>query len=380
LLFATLVALALAFAARAEAFVYWANTGDDFNGVRIGRANLDGTGANQNFLTTADGPYGVAVDAAHLYWANVVGGTIARANLDGTGVDPSLVALPGTNTPRGVAVDGAHVYWANPDGHTIGRANLDGTSVKQDFITIPNAKSPYGVAVDAAHIFWANNDGTIGRAKLDGTGIFGALIQGGTPSSLAVDATHVYWGNGGGTTIGRANLDGSGVNQSFITAASSPNGVAVDGAHVYWANVYQVPGTQEFPGTIGRANLDGTGANQSLITGANNPKGVAVDALPLPPSNDFSFGRVKKNKRKGTAKLPAEVPGPGSLTLTGKGIKKTSKDASAVGEVKLPVKSKGKKEKKLKRKGEAKVKPEVTFTPEGGTANTESKKVKLVKR
>ena len=38
---------------------------------------------------------------------------------------------------------------------------------------------------------------------------------------MAVDGQHIYWTNADGT-IGRANLDGSGVNQSFITGASDP--------------------------------------------------------------------------------------------------------------------------------------------------------------
>jgi Low-density lipoprotein receptor repeat class B len=38
----------------------------------------------------------------------------------------------------------------------------------------------------------------------------------------------VYWANGFTGTIRRANLDGSGVDQSFITGASDPAGVAVD--------------------------------------------------------------------------------------------------------------------------------------------------------
>ena len=33
------------------------------------------------------------------------------------------------------------------------------------------------------------------------------------------------------------------------------------------------------------------------------------------PSNDFSFGKVNKNKKKGTAKLTVEVPAPGELDL-----------------------------------------------------------------
>ena len=38
---------------------------------------------------------------------------------------------------------------------------------------------------------------------------------------------HVYWADFIARTIGRANLDGTGVNQSFITGASATTGVAV---------------------------------------------------------------------------------------------------------------------------------------------------------
>jgi hypothetical protein len=96
--------------------------------------------------------------------------------------------------------------------------------------------------------------------------------------------------------------------------------------------------------------------------------------------NDFTFGKLKRNKKKGTAKLAVEVPGAGSLELTGKGLKPSSADATAAGEVKLPVKAKGKAKKKLRKKGKKKFEPAVTFTPIGGTPNTEDTKVKLVKK
>jgi Low-density lipoprotein receptor repeat class B len=55
---------------------------------------------------------------------------------------------------------------------------------------------------------------------------------------------HIYWSDEGSDTVGRANIDGTGVNQSFITGASVPNGLAVDTGHVYWTN--------EGSNTIGR--------------------------------------------------------------------------------------------------------------------------------
>ncbi len=106
---------------------------------------------------------------------------------------------------------------------------------------------------------------------------------------------YVYWANDGATstTIGRANLNGTGANENFITGGKVPCFVAVDASHVYWANTN---GT-----TIGRANLNGTGVNQNFITGANEPCGVDLRA-PLKnipdhpnPKRDGPQGRPRNN-------------------------------------------------------------------------------------
>jgi hypothetical protein len=195
---------------------------------------------------------------------------------------------------------------------------------------------------------------------------------------VAVDGAHIYWANQDSQAIGRADLNRSNVNQSFITV-NSPCGVAVDGAHIYWGNVTTK--------TIGRANLDGTGVDQSFITGAENPCGVAVDSGPAPPSNQFSVGKVKKNRRNGTAKLTVSVPGPGALTLTGKGVvtqrpaaSAFSRQVSAAGAVKMLVKPKGKAKRKLNRTGKVKVRVAITYTPTGGSPNSQSKRLALRKR
>ena len=242
----------------ARANVYWTN-GSTYT---VGIAQLNGTGADQSYISGAKLPYGVAVDSAHIYWANSNTGTIGRANLDGTGVNQSFITA---NSPAGVAVDGAHIYWTNfnaaPTG-SIGRANSDGTNVIQNFIT--TVRNPVGVAVDSAHIYWANTSSTkgggIGRANLDGSGVNQFFISvnpdisnvvgvAAPPSSwaiptvrpsntfgVAVDSFYIYWTqvtNKGVATIGRANLDGSGVNPSFIAVTGTyPIGVALDQSSV----------------------------------------------------------------------------------------------------------------------------------------------------
>ena len=163
--------------------------------------------------------------AQHVYWANSGTGTIGRANLDGTGVNQSFIT--GAGSPAGVAVDGQHVYWANSGNGTIGRANLDGTGVDQSFIT--GASPPAGVAVDASTVYWANGgSGTIGRANLDGTGVNQSFVSGASgPRGVAVDGPHLYWANSGSGTIGRANLNGWRADQGFVTGADQPRGFAV---------------------------------------------------------------------------------------------------------------------------------------------------------
>jgi hypothetical protein len=98
------------------------------------------------------------------------------------------------------------------------------------------------------------------------------------------------------------------------------------------------------------------------------------------PSNEFSLGKAEKNKKKGTAILPVDIPGAGALDLAGKKVKPVDAQATGAGEVDLLVKAKGKARKKLKKKGKAKVAVEVTFTPTGGDPNAQSDSVKLVRK
>jgi virginiamycin B lyase len=202
---------------------------------------------------------------------------------------------------------GAFVYWANFDdggaGTSVARAGLDGSGLNTTFVR-GGSPSVCGVAVDAAHLYWTNlENGRIGRANLDGTQVNQSFIAGATsPCGVAADGAHIYWGNNDNNTIGRANLDGTQVNQSFITGADAPIAVAVDGAHIYWAN----SGFAR-DGSIGRANLDGSGVNQRLIS-ARIPSGLALDAVHIYWTNVDS-GTVGRANLDGTGVNQAFISG-----------------------------------------------------------------------
>src|SRR5262245_53934382 len=175
-----------------------------------------------------------------------------------------LVAVPpALAQPSG----SAFVYWANMQSGTIGRGTIDGNpaNVNQSFIRVGNgARAVVGVAVDRQHIYWAGDQG-IGRANLDGSDANPSFITspGFSARAVAVDDQHIYWV--GVIALGRANLDGSDVNETFITAVNLPAGVAVNSQDIYWSN-----NSNSGDNTIGRANLDGSDVNQNFITAPPN--------------------------------------------------------------------------------------------------------------
>jgi virginiamycin B lyase len=152
------------------------------------------------------------------------------------------------------------------------------------------------------HLYWTNGY-WIGRASLNGTDVnqrFITKVAYGT-GIVAIRSGHLYWANLGGLggaekgrgTIGRARLDGTDVNQKFIAVPNGPSGVsglAVNSRYIYW--------TDETAGTIGRASLNGTGVRQRFITGASFPEaGLTVDSQYLYWANDDSgtIGRARLN-------------------------------------------------------------------------------------
>jgi hypothetical protein len=143
----------------------------------------------------------------------------------------------------------------------------------------------------------------------------------------------------------------------------------VDGAHVYWSNYVA--------GTIGRANRNGTGVDQSFISGASVPQGVAVD----PPSNRFRFARLILHEAIGTATLVVRVPHPGQLALFGRKVKRATKTVAgdSAQRVKLPIRPKLGARRALNRYGTVRVRVRVTYTPTLGFPRTRSKLVTLRK-
>jgi hypothetical protein len=284
----------------------------------IGRAKVDGSGVERSFIRTpkfdpAAGlrhlPWWMAVDRTHLYWWDGYAPppiTIERAELDGSRL---RTLIPGDLFPNAFAVGAGHIYWVwGGSAGGIARARLDGSGVEPRFIPASAQVRPYDLAVGGDHIYWTSTAETshvpdgpppasaaIGRAKLDGTDVEPAFVTeiGGFPSfaNLAVDDRYLYWATGtssplelgpypispwarGVRQIGRARLDGSGVERNFISGLRVTGyGIAVDRRHVYWTDLGA--------GRIGRARKDGSHVEKAFIRVPYGVIDVAVEGKHL---------------------------------------------------------------------------------------------------
>jgi hypothetical protein len=93
----------------------------------------------------------------------------------------------------------------------------------------------------------------------------------------------------------------------------------------------------------------------------------------------IKLGKLRRNKAKGTAQLSVTVPAAGTLTLGGKKVVAAKRKAKGPEVVKLTIRSKGKAKKSLQKKGKAKVKAIVTFTPLSGAPVSSTKPIVLKK-
>ncbi|HEY8001929.1 MAG TPA: hypothetical protein VID76_08325 [Solirubrobacterales bacterium] len=247
MLFLTLLAAAigclLCLAGRADARVYWALLGGFGGEGEIGRANLDGSGKDRHFIHGAVGPVAIAVDDRHVYWINADGGTIGRARLDGSKVDQDFIDGIG-GFPRDLTVADGYIYWTIGETvqapASIARAKLNGTGVDLDFIAFDQPadfSTPTEIEVQGGYIYWTNAYPvyTIARARVDGSELDQSFITGlKNPFGLAVTDSYLYWGNRGTHSISRASIDGTGTEIDFIPDTGRIGSIAADERFLYW--------------------------------------------------------------------------------------------------------------------------------------------------
>jgi hypothetical protein len=91
----------------------------------------------------------------------------------------------------------------------------------------------------------------------------------------------------------------------------------------------------------------------------------------------ITLGKVKLNKAKGTAILSVEVPAPGTLTVSGKGLAKKKANAKKPKALKVLVKPNAKTKALLAEAGKARVRAKISFKPTGAAPFVKTKSIVL---
>jgi hypothetical protein len=188
-------------------------------------------------------------------------------------------------------------------------------------LTISLALGAASLAVAApspAFIYWSNtNDNAIGRANQDGSAVNNDFLVTGSTSEIdqiALDASRIYWTSPGNGTIGRANLDGTDADPTWISGLGEPSGLAVTSQFVYWTT----PGGGRSNGAIGRASINGSGVNGSFVTGVELPGRMALGNGRLYWGSGGLFEGGAPNQHTGFAIGTVELGGGGlNQTLVG---------------------------------------------------------------
>ena len=353
-------------------FLYVANDATDSPaspGSVSGFAIDRGTGAltpvpGSPVAASDPGPFGpvVSPDGKFLYVSNTGNSPSQAGSVSAFQIDQDNGALNEIQgspyaaqiAPGGVAMtpDGKRLYVANGESATLSAFNRDEntgalTPISGSPFSVGTGE-PTGVAItpDGRHLYTANGSMSV-------------------PDDNRVRAFSIDQGSGGVTEVPGSPY-AAGIGPQFIA-------ITGDGAHLYVTN----NGSKDISGYAIDATSGGLSAlAQSPFATGTNPLGITI---PHEPSNEFSFSKVKKLKHKGKARLTLNVPGPGGVELAGKGVKKRASHASKV-KKRMLVASKGKAKRKLRHKGKAKVKAKVTYTPDDGTKNTRTKRIRLIKR
>lgn len=368
-------------------------------------------------------------DSASIVWKQLDGSTFTvkerRLGADGVAGSTNLLSAAGVDAhgPQvAVGADGSQtVVWALTDatGEVVQarRIGADGVPAAET-ADLSDAGADAGAPFVAAGgsssvaVSWRRFDGVRDHVQLAAFGLpavaldpsghdFGSLQVGAGPSQPQAFTVS----NPGSTAlqISAIGFQGGGAEQfrlgdpsSCATAVLAPgtscqvsvafNPTAAGNFQAQLrvdSNAYSGSGTMTVQG-VAVVPPAGTGTKTPGGTAAAPVSGTGVPGPTSPPDNEFRFGRVKLDRKRGTARLEVWLPGPGSLRLGGKGIASPPRSRTSTrtqvphsGAVFLKIGAAGAKRKTLLKRGRVKVRVRVAYLPTGGSQRVKARALQL---
>jgi DNA-binding beta-propeller fold protein YncE len=281
--------------------------------------------------------------------------------------------------PTGTVVerDAEFSFTANEAGSAFECA-LDAASFQP--CSSPQAYSGLG---DGGHTFrvraadpWQNTGPAAERTwTVDTTGPT-VMIDAGTSGTVSdPDALFAFSASEAGSTF-ECSLGG------VFSACSSPVAYVGlrDGAHVFAARATDPLGNVGVP-TRRRWSIKTAMADpgRSPLPTPRPRDAPSARVQPSPPW--LVLGRLRRDGRKGTARLTVLVSGPGEVRLAGtRTVTEVRRRAAGRGRIRLPVVPRRKAQQNLRKDGRLKVSLRVVYRPKGAVPLTESRRVTLTKR
>ena len=349
--------------------VYVADSGNDRISVFAG----DGS-----FLRTFGGgqlsqPGDVALDGSGRAFV-ADSGHNRVAVFGGSGEFLFAFGTPALNDPAGLVVDGSTVYVADRGNEQIAVYSTAGTALAPIEPAAPF--SPRDVIVgDDGNLYVADfaneqvdvftKEGVGPIRTIGGTGSGQGELSG--PVALVADGQGgIYVADETAERVVHFRDDGGFLNS--VNAAPNVAGVGV----ACQGNLFAA----ESGTLLARVLRFGEPGTPSPPCTPVEPE-LIVDPGAKLPSNKFHFAGLVKNRSNGFAVLYVRVPGPGKVSLTGRGFRRLSRTARQATTVSLPVKPKVRLRHFLKQHGKGRIRVEVTFTPTGGEPRKREKVIVL---
>jgi hypothetical protein len=221
-------------------------------------------------------PFGIAVDATHVWWTNKgktrhCDGALSKVAKSG---GTPIVVEPDRCTPYGIALDADAVYWTESDtpnqpGHgRVLRKPRDGGPTA---VLVEDVPSPWAIAVRAGDVFFTSLNGHAVLAWLGQSPTVGSLSTLAAaqkrPIGIAIDGKAIYWSDADTGVLLRARADLS-PPALIADGLKKPAEITIDDAFVYAAI---------FDGqSIVRAPKDG-GKVETIASGDFHPRCLGVD-------------------------------------------------------------------------------------------------------